>query len=46
VYNCETANRRVDVTEFIAWALACEIDPLVAFRRYLGTRSAGIRRST
>ena len=27
VYNCETANRRVDVTEFIAWAKACGIGP-------------------
>ena len=34
VYNCETANRRVDVTEFIAWAHACDIKPLVAFRRF------------
>lgn len=36
VYNCETANRRVDVSEFIAWATACDVDPLVAFRRFLG----------
>lgn len=35
VYNCETANRRVDATEFIAWARACEIDPIVAFKRLL-----------
>jgi transcriptional regulator with XRE-family HTH domain len=38
VYNCETANRRVDVSEFIAWAKACEIEPLVAFRRFLKAR--------
>jgi transcriptional regulator with XRE-family HTH domain len=31
VYNCETANRRVDITEFIVWAKACEIDPKKAF---------------
>jgi DNA-binding transcriptional regulator YiaG len=31
VYNCETANRRVDVTEFIAWARACRVDPKKAF---------------
>lgn len=24
IYNCETPNRRVDVTEFIAWARACD----------------------
>jgi transcriptional regulator with XRE-family HTH domain len=35
VYNCETANRRVDVTEFIAWSGACGVDPRVAFGRLL-----------
>jgi hypothetical protein len=35
VYNCETANRRVDVTEFIAWARACEADPMAALARLL-----------
>lgn len=35
VYNCETGNRRVDVSEFIAWANACRLDPLDAFRRLL-----------
>ena len=33
VYNCETANRRVDVTEFVAWARACKLDPEAAFTR-------------
>ena len=37
VYNCETANRRVDVTEFVAWARACDVDPEEAFRRFLGS---------
>src|SRR5688500_7027952 len=27
IHNCESANRRVDVTEFIAWAIACGLDP-------------------
>jgi transcriptional regulator with XRE-family HTH domain len=36
VYNCETANRRVDVTEFIAWSEACGVDPRAAFDRHLG----------
>ncbi len=36
VYNSETANRRVDVTEFIAWAEACSVDPRAAFARLLG----------
>jgi transcriptional regulator with XRE-family HTH domain len=35
IYNCETANRRVDVTEFIAWVRACEIDPRAAFSRFV-----------
>jgi len=35
VYNCESANRRVDATEFIAWARACDADPQVAFARLL-----------
>ena len=35
VYNCETANRRVDVTEFIAWCMGCDLDPRGAFDRFL-----------
>jgi hypothetical protein len=35
IYNCETANRRVDVTEFIAWTTACGVEALVAFARFL-----------
>ena len=35
VYNCETANRRVDITEFIAWSKACGISPQTAFSRLL-----------
>jgi transcriptional regulator with XRE-family HTH domain len=37
VYNCETANRRVDLTEFVAWATACEVHPRVAFARFLAS---------
>ena len=33
VYNCETANRRVDVTEFVAWAKGCGLDPVKTFSR-------------
>jgi transcriptional regulator with XRE-family HTH domain len=45
VYNCETANRRVDVTEFIAWARACGVKPEEAFARFLeqGRRGKGSR---
>ena len=35
VYNCETANRRVDITEFISWSNACEIDPKKAFSQLI-----------
>lgn len=35
VYNCESANRRVDVTEFIDWVRACEVDPEAAFGEFL-----------
>jgi transcriptional regulator with XRE-family HTH domain len=38
VYNCETGNRRVDVTEFAAWARACGADPQEAFGRFLESR--------
>ncbi len=35
IHNCETANRRVDVPEFIAWAKACGRDPVAAFRHFM-----------
>jgi transcriptional regulator with XRE-family HTH domain len=35
IYNCETANRRVDVTEFIVWAKCCGVDPEQAFSRFI-----------
>jgi len=35
VFNCETANRRMDITEFIAWARACDMKPQTAFARLL-----------
>ena len=36
IYNCETANRRIDVTEFARWARACGVDPVDAFAQVLG----------
>jgi hypothetical protein len=35
VYNCETGNRRVDVTELAAWARSCGTGALAVFRRFL-----------
>ena len=37
VYNCESGNRRMDVTEFVAWVQACEMDPQKAFSLLLDT---------
>jgi len=31
IHNCESANRRVDVTEFVAWSNACGVEPMKAF---------------
>lgn len=41
IYNCETANRRVDVTEFIEWATRCGVDAIAAFSRFLEVASGG-----
>jgi len=35
VYNCETGNRRVDITEFVGWARACDVNPKTAFAKLL-----------
>jgi len=35
VYSCETANRRVDITEFIAWSKACGVNPKTALSELL-----------
>lgn len=33
VYDCETANRRVDVAEFCEWCRACNAEPAEALQR-------------
>ena len=38
VHNSETAERRVDVAEFIDWATACGLDPAEAFKDFLRRR--------
>ena len=35
VHNCEVGNRRVDVAELAAWAIACGVEPATAFSRFL-----------
>lgn len=37
IYNCETANRRVDVSEFAQWSRACKADPIAALKKFLAT---------
>ena len=41
VYNCETANRRVDVAEFALWCRACAADPTEALRELLNGPAGG-----
>ena len=38
VYRCEQGIRRVDVTEFVAWATACRLDPVEAFTAFVRRR--------
>jgi len=35
IYNCETANRRVDVAEFVTWCRACSSNPQHALQSFL-----------
>ncbi len=35
VHSSETAERRVDVAEFVDWAGACGVDPAAAFTEFL-----------
>lgn len=35
VHNCETANRRVDIVEFIAWSKVCGVNPKTSLSRLL-----------
>ena len=41
VYNCETANRRVDVAEFARWCRACGALPAAALAQLLGDSGFG-----
>jgi transcriptional regulator with XRE-family HTH domain len=33
VFKSEAANRRVDIAEFLEWAIGCEMEPAEAFKR-------------
>lgn len=38
IHNSETAERRVDLAEFVDWALACRVDPMDALKDFLARR--------
>ncbi|MCP4246515.1 MAG: helix-turn-helix transcriptional regulator [bacterium] len=38
VHNCETANRRVDLAEFVAWCQGCGVRPADGLARFLRVR--------
>jgi len=38
VHKSEIGERRVDVTEFMDWCVACDVDPEAAFRRLIKLR--------
>ena len=35
IQNCKAAGRRVDITEFVRWAKACDLEPMDAFKQFL-----------
>ena len=39
VYNCESANRRVDVAEFVCWCKACGLKAQDGLKRFLKTQT-------
>jgi hypothetical protein len=41
VFKCEVAVRRVDITEFIEWVIACGVQPELAFKELLKMRQRG-----
>ena len=38
VYNCEAANRRVDLAEFVAWSSACGVEPVKSMKMFLAEK--------
>ena len=38
VHKTEIGERRADITEFLEWCMACEVDPEDAFRRLVKQR--------
>ena len=46
VYNCESGNRRVHVTEFVAWVRACGCVPTAALARLLSLLPESTTRRT
>ena len=38
VYKSESANRRIDIAEFLEWCVGCGVDPVDAFKRLMRLR--------
>jgi transcriptional regulator with XRE-family HTH domain len=38
VFKSEAASRRVDIAEFLEWAVGCGIEPLDAFKKLMNMR--------
>ena len=41
VFKCESSIRRIDITEFLEWVVACRVEPERAFRELLKMRREG-----
>ncbi|MBI5764694.1 MAG: helix-turn-helix domain-containing protein [Planctomycetes bacterium] len=41
VHKSEIGERRVDITEFLSWCLACKVDPEDVFRDLIKNRRIG-----
>ncbi len=41
VFKCEVSIRRIDITEFIEWVIACKVEPERAFKELLKMRRGG-----
>ncbi|MGE3109321.1 MAG: helix-turn-helix domain-containing protein [Phycisphaerales bacterium] len=39
IYNCETGNRRVDLSEFCDWCKACGVEVIDGVERFLAART-------
>lgn len=40
IHKTEVGERRADITEFLDWCVACDVDPVTAFERLIRSRGA------